>query len=89
MTVRRSDDAGATWDDGLLVWNGPSAYSQLVVLPATVPSSASTSSVHNDKSIKSSNSSSNSSFNLGLLFELGTDSKYQAIGFTVVAPAIS
>jgi sialidase-1 len=90
MTVRRSDDAGATWDDGLLVWNGPSAYSQLVVLPATVPSSASTSSVHNDKNIKSSNSSSsNSSFNLGLLFELGTDSKYQAIGFTVVAPAIS
>eukprot|EP00322_Chrysochromulina_rotalis_P014844 CAMPEP_0115857174 /NCGR_PEP_ID=MMETSP0287-20121206/15437_1 /TAXON_ID=412157 /ORGANISM="Chrysochromulina rotalis, Strain UIO044" /LENGTH=408 /DNA_ID=CAMNT_0003311381 /DNA_START=17 /DNA_END=1243 /DNA_ORIENTATION=+ len=30
MTVKRSDDNGTSWDDGLLVWAGPSAYSQLV-----------------------------------------------------------
>ena len=32
MTVKRSDDQGATWDRGELVWKGPAAYSQLVEL---------------------------------------------------------
>ena len=30
ITVKRSDDAGVTWGEGLLVWAGPAGYSQLV-----------------------------------------------------------
>ena len=32
MTVQRSLDGGSTWDHGILVWPGPSGYSQLVPL---------------------------------------------------------
>jgi sialidase-1 len=37
-TVKRSTDLGTTWSSGVLVWPGPSAYSQLVSLgdPKTV-----------------------------------------------------
>jgi sialidase-1 len=30
MTVKRSTDQGQSWDSGVLVWEGPSGYSQLV-----------------------------------------------------------
>mmetsp|Transcript_31107 Transcript_31107/g.40017 ORF Transcript_31107/g.40017 Transcript_31107/m.40017 type:complete len:120 (-) Transcript_31107:46-405(-) len=30
LTVKKSLDNGVTWDQGKLIWNGPSAYSQLV-----------------------------------------------------------
>jgi hypothetical protein len=30
VTVKRSNDQGGHWTDGVLVWEGPSAYSQLV-----------------------------------------------------------
>ena len=30
LTVKKSSDSGRTYDDGLLVWEGPSAYSMLV-----------------------------------------------------------
>mmetsp|Transcript_6899 Transcript_6899/g.12206 ORF Transcript_6899/g.12206 Transcript_6899/m.12206 type:complete len:408 (+) Transcript_6899:42-1265(+) len=32
MTVKSSHDHGQTWSEGLLVWHGPSAYSQLAPL---------------------------------------------------------
>merc|ERR1711871_1372238 len=32
MTVKRSHDNGVSWDQGRLVWSGPSGYSQLVEL---------------------------------------------------------
>jgi sialidase-1 len=32
MTVKRSVDRGLTWNSGVLVWDGPSGYSQLVPL---------------------------------------------------------
>ena len=35
MTVRRSDDAGASWDQERLVWAGPTAYSVLVPVNGT------------------------------------------------------
>lgn len=60
MTVKRSDDAGATWDEGLLIWDRKSAYSQLVAW------------------------TEEGAAHMALLFELGTDSKYEAIGFVRV-----
>ena len=33
MTVKTSTDQGASWSAGTLVWEGPSAYSQLVPMP--------------------------------------------------------
>lgn len=36
LRVRTSEDAGATWADGLLVGPGPAAYSDLVALPGGV-----------------------------------------------------
>ena len=53
ITVKRSADDGSSWDEGLLVWAGPSGYSQLVGWGGR----------------------------LGLLFELGTKSTYESIGF--------
>lgn len=32
MTVKKSEDQGTTWSQGILVWEGPSGYSQLVDL---------------------------------------------------------
>lgn len=32
MTVKTSTDQGGHWNKGVLVWSGPSAYSQLVPL---------------------------------------------------------
>ena len=34
MTIRHSDDGGYSWSEGFLMWEGPSAYSQLVSLGA-------------------------------------------------------
>ena len=31
--MRRSDDGGTTWPLSLTVWEGPSAYSSLLMLP--------------------------------------------------------
>ena len=31
-TVKQSTDRGKSWSEGVLVWRGPSAYSQLVSL---------------------------------------------------------
>ena len=33
LTLRRSDDAGATWPKSLLLWDGPAAYSSMRLLP--------------------------------------------------------
>ncbi|MGW5365962.1 sialidase family protein [Actinopolymorpha pittospori] len=33
LTVRLSEDAGQTWDHSLVIWPGPSAYSDLAVVP--------------------------------------------------------
>ena len=33
LTLRRSDDGGSSWDDVLVLWAGPSAYSSMRVLP--------------------------------------------------------
>lgn len=33
MTVRRSDDDGKTWSRSVLIYDGPAAYSDLIVLP--------------------------------------------------------
>ena len=35
MTVRRSDDSGATWGTSKLVWAGPASYSTLVAISDT------------------------------------------------------
>ena len=36
LRVRTSTDAGVTWQDGLLLRDGPSGYSDLVALPGHV-----------------------------------------------------
>ena len=33
LTLRRSDDGGATWPRALVLWDGPAAYSSLRLLP--------------------------------------------------------
>lgn len=37
LTVRLSEDAGQTWDRSLVVWPGPSAYSDLAGIPGDRP----------------------------------------------------
>ena len=60
LSIKSSKDDGISWDssvdggDSVLVWDGPTAYSQLVVMT--------------DRT-------------LGVLFEMGVSSSYEAIGF--------
>ena len=42
LTLRRSDDGGSSWDDVLVLWAGPSAYSSMRVLPGARGANAST-----------------------------------------------
>ena len=58
MTIKSSADAGGSWAEEVLVWDGPSAYSQLVSFV-----------------------NGTGGRELGLLFELGVVSPYEAIGF--------
>ena len=69
MTVKRSDDGGISWNEGLLVWANHTGYSQLVAW--------------NDDGEHSARTGTKIT-TLGLLFEVGLESKYQAIGFTTV-----
>jgi hypothetical protein len=57
MTVKHSSDSGLTWDDGVLVWAGPAAYSVLTNLTADT---------------------------VGLVFEHGNASSYEAISLAFV-----
>ena len=71
MTVKRSDDGGISWNEGLLVWANRTGYSQLVAW-------------NDDDEEHSAHTGTTTTTTLGLLFEVGLESKYQAIGFTTV-----
>ena len=95
MTIRSSVDGAKSWDTGYLVWAGPSAYSQLVELPAarTAPpedGSAARATHISDthqsqfRVYKTSGLNRQRDRRLGLLFEAGKHSPYETISFVEV-----
>lgn len=73
MTVRRSDDGGNSWSDGLLLFEGPSAYSSLATIS---PASSATAPDDADRAPL-----------IGCLYEAGENHPYESIRFRCIAPS--
>jgi sialidase-1 len=68
LTVKKSSDNGVTWDEGRLIYEGPTGYSQLVSWSTKTVTFLTTSSTSTSRV-------------MGVLFELGESSYDESIGF--------
>lgn len=96
MTARASYDGGKTWEWEQLLWQGPSAYSCLAALdaPWALPQPAASDGLRAGEGLRSNGAAGEGAAGgsngcpgrVGIVFERGVQSDYEALSFAVIQP---